>query len=184
MSKITAGLPLHVKRRLEFEERYAEVYGPKFGKITGLGASEPKDLSAIDREIAERYGQVPKELPVIQSPKPNFDCAKCPGYCCTYEWIAVTRADVKRLAKAHGLSYEQAERRFTKLIKSYGRVLRHREDEHYGTACRFLDPQTRRCTTYASRPAVCREYPEDNHCGYFDFLMWERKHQDDPEFVA
>jgi hypothetical protein len=30
---------------------------------------------------------------------------------------------------------------------------------------------------------VCRDYPNGSRCGYYDFLKFERKHQDDPDFV-
>jgi Fe-S-cluster containining protein len=49
--------------------------------------------------------------------------------------------------------------------------------------CRFFDTTERRCTVYKARPAVCRQYPNGARCGYFDFLQFERKHQDDPDFI-
>jgi Fe-S-cluster containining protein len=51
-------------------------------------------------------------------------------------------------------------------------------------ACRFLDARTRRCTVYEDRPAVCRDYPDTPRCGYWDFLTFERKAQDDPELTV
>jgi hypothetical protein len=30
---------------------------------------------------------------------------------------------------------------------------------------------------------VCRKYPYGNKCGYYDFLKFEREHQDDEEFI-
>lgn len=135
-----------------------------------------------------------KELPVLQANGPSkakktrlkYDCAKCVAYCCTYDWIRVNKTDIKRLAKGFGLSYEEAERKFTKLVPEYEggqRVLRHRKDTIYKSACRFLDQTERRCTVYEHRPSICREHPEETNCGYYDFLMWERTHQDDPEFI-
>jgi Fe-S-cluster containining protein len=120
---------------------------------------------------------VKKNLPVL------YDCSKCPGYCCSYDYIIVTRRDVARLAKRFELGYETAERRFTKTIKGYGRVLRHRKDTVYKSTCRFFHPTERRCTVYEHRPTVCRQYPDERRCRYFDFLMWERDHQDDESFV-
>jgi len=32
--------------------------------------------------------------------------------------------------------------------------------------------------------AICRSYPGDGRCGYYDFLSAERRHQEDPELVA
>ncbi|HKA21154.1 MAG TPA: YkgJ family cysteine cluster protein [Blastocatellia bacterium] len=62
-------------------------------------------------------------------------------------------------------------------------MLRHRKDRIYGTACKFLDEATRRCTIYDARPDVCREFPYNNGCHYYDYLIAERAHQDDPEAV-
>jgi Fe-S-cluster containining protein len=48
----------------------------------------------------------------------------------------------------------------------------------------FLDQDKRRCTIYEARPAVCRKYPDSTHCGYYDFLKFEREQQGDDEIVA
>ena len=37
---------------------------------------------------------------------------------------------------------------------------------------------------YKARPAICRSYPGSGRCGYYDFLSFERRAQDDPEWVA
>ena len=117
-----------------------------------------------------------RELPVL------FDCSKCPAYCCSYDRIEVTRRDIIRLAKHFGLSYDQAEKRYTKI--AYGeRVLRRKTDHVYKRVCQFLDKESRRCTIYEARPAVCREYPDGRRCGYYDFLAFERRHQCDEEFI-
>jgi len=117
------------------------------------------------------------QLPVL------YDCSKCPGYCCSYDYIIVTKRDIKRLASRFAITYEEAEKRFTKLIPSYGRILRHRKDTVYKSTCRFFHPTERRCTVYEHRPAVCREYPLSRRCRYYDFLKWEREQHDDPDFI-
>jgi Fe-S-cluster containining protein len=48
----------------------------------------------------------------------------------------------------------------------------------------FFDQDKRRCTVYESRPGVCRDYPDSKRCGYYEFLKFERAHQDDPDFIA
>jgi len=116
------------------------------------------------------------------SPKLSYDCLKCPAYCCSYESINVNKRDVKRLARHFDVDVETAIRRFTK-IREGERVLRHQKDDVYGSVCMFLDTKTRRCTIYEARPAVCHEYPARPRCGYYDFLRWERTHQDDPEYI-
>ncbi len=114
-----------------------------------------------------------------------YDCKSCPAYCCSYPRVIVTNKDLLRLAKYLNMSREEVKRRFTKKGEEPGeRVLRHRKDEHYGSVCRFLDRDTRMCTVYKARPAICRDYPGTRRCGYWDFLTFERELQEDPEFVA
>lgn len=120
--------------------------------------------------------------PEGSTPKPQYDCSKCPAYCCSYDRIIVNKRDVNRLATHFGISPEVAARRFTKTVEGEP-VLRHQKDPIYGTICMFLDLETRRCTIYHARPGVCHEYPDKPRCGYFEFLKWERRHQDDVEFV-
>lgn len=110
----------------------------------------------------------------------SYSCSKCPGYCCSYPEIEVTQRDIARLAKHLGLTEAQAEARYTK----GDRLLRHQKDTIFDSVCVFLDPQTRRCTVYDARPGVCRDYPESKHCGYYQFLKFERTHQGDPKFIA
>lgn len=120
-----------------------------------------------------------KSLPIF------YDCHNCPSYCCTYPRIPVTRRDIVRLAKHFGISEETAAGRFTKPgWTKRERVLRHQKDETFGTACRFLDTETRLCRIHAVRPGICREHPVGPNCGYYTFLMSERRDQNDPTFVA
>jgi hypothetical protein len=116
-------------------------------------------------------------------PREQFDCAKCPAFCCSiYEVVAVTDRDLKRLAAHHGLGVKAAEARFTR--KNGGdRVLRRKSDALLGTTCRFLDPETRRCTIYAARPTVCRSYPGQTRCAYYDVLRFEQRVQEDEDVM-
>ena len=115
----------------------------------------------------------------------SYSCNKCPGYCCSYPEIEVTPRDIQRLAKRFELDYAQAEERFTKYdAKEHVRLLRHKKDTVFATVCTFFDQGKRRCGVYESRPGVCREYPDSTRCGYYEFLKFERAHQDDPEFIA
>lgn len=116
--------------------------------------------------------------------KTRYDCSKCPAYCCSYGRIAVTPADIARLARHFGLPVREARRRFTYRYRAQDVdewILRHRKDEVFDSVCRFLDPQTRRCTVYGARPGVCRKYPDAPRCGYFELLQFEREQQDDPQ---
>src|SRR5262245_18968795 len=118
-------------------------------------------------------------------PQKTYDWATCRGYCCSYPLIEVTRKDIARLAKHHELDYAAAEQRFTYYDKDEKvRGLRKHQDEHFGKICRFFHPTERRCTIYAARPEACRDYPYSKSCGYYQFLTFERKLQDDKTFIA
>lgn len=123
--------------------------------------------------------------PKKSAPKVQYDCSKCPGYCCSYPVIEVGKRDIQRLARHFGLTYEQTEKRYTRYEKSEkSQVLRQQTDQHFGRICALFDTEKRCCTVYEARPAVCREYPDGKRCGYYEFLIFEREHQDDPDFVA
>src|SRR5712671_5249658 len=103
--------------------------------------------------------------------KPRYDCARCPGYCCSYDHIEVSDHDVSRLARHFQLSDAALRQRYLKTVKTNGdttTVLRHRKDHVYKSTCVFFDQDERRCTVYAARPRVCRTYPNGNHCGYYE----------------
>lgn len=119
----------------------------------------------------------PKTLPL----QPQFDCSKCPGYCCSYE-IPVNRRDVARLATHFGVSLDVAERRYTKLFEGEP-VLRHRKDHIYKSMCMFFDRDERQCAIYKARPAICRTYPSGTRCGYYEFLVFERDQHGDEDFI-
>ena len=113
-----------------------------------------------------------------------YDCLKCPGFCCSYPVIQLTKADIARLARHFRIDPARAEERFTKTAHGHKRVMRRQKDPHFGRICRFFDTDKRRCTVYEARPAVCRGFPNERRCGYYDFLSFERKHQKDLEAIA
>ncbi len=130
--------------------------------------------------------------PDMTKSKVDYNCSKCPGYCCTYPRIVVTDKDIARLAYYFGISEDAARLRYTRQYEFESddpdeyvneRILKHRKDHIYKTSCMFLDLEARRCTIYEGRPSVCREFPNGKKCGYYGFLKFERKHQDDKEFI-
>jgi uncharacterized protein len=132
-----------------------------------------------------------RSIPLIDAsrmngaPRARYACDKCPAYCCSYPLIEIGKRDIARLARHFGLSYEQAEERFTKYDAAEKvRVLRHRTDDVFDSVCQFLDREERRCTVYEARPGVCRDYPNGPRCGYYEFLKFEREQQDDESYVA
>jgi hypothetical protein len=115
-----------------------------------------------------------------------FNCSNCPAHCCSYEHIEVNERDIKRLARHFELDLEVARHRFTRPAERDDRevaIMRHKKDPIFGSACRFLDIKTRKCTIYEARPEVCKAYPGRPRCGFYDFLMAERRSQGDPEHV-
>jgi Fe-S-cluster containining protein len=113
-----------------------------------------------------------------------YNCDKCPAYCCSYPRIQATHKDIQRLARHFGLSVDKARETLTKKGEEEGeRVLRQQHDHIYDSVCAFLDRQSRQCTVYASRPKICRDYPGSSRCGYYDFLSFERRTQEDPDFI-
>jgi Fe-S-cluster containining protein len=118
--------------------------------------------------------------------KARYDCAQCPGYCCSYARISVTDRDIARLARHFDIDVDTARRRFTYRYQSDDTdewILRHRKDTVFTSMCRFFDQDARRCTVYAARPQVCRRYPYGTKCGYYEFLKFEREQQGDPNFI-
>lgn len=113
-----------------------------------------------------------------------YDCKKCPGYCCSYPLIALDKRDVERLARHHGLDFETARRTFTRAAHGRKYAMKRKKDRHFGAICRFFDTEKRCCTIYHARPSVCRSFPGKGRCGYYDFLMFERRAQEDPTWVA
>ena len=119
-------------------------------------------------------------------PRPVFyNCDNCPSYCCSYAQIEVEQRDIERLASYLGLEVEIAARRLTMEGKDPGtRIMRHFRDPVFGTVCRLLDQQTRRCKAYVARPNACRIHPGTPSCHYYQFLMVERRIQGKPDLAV
>ncbi len=118
----------------------------------------------------------------------SFNCSKCPGYCCSYHIIPVTRRDLQRLADHFGLSFAKAKAKFVTSGRAEDKKdgefkMRRKADPHFGKICRFFDIEKRCCTVYKARPHICRAYPA-GRCGYYDFLSNERRTQEDDELIA
>ena len=113
-----------------------------------------------------------------------YNCLKCPGFCCSYEIIPLKERDLDRLAKYFGISKRQVKKRYIVARVDEKYSMRRKADKYFGHICQFFDTDKRRCTIYEGRPSICRSYPGDGRCGYYDFLSSERRHQEDPELVA
>lgn len=113
----------------------------------------------------------------------HYDCTKCPGYCCSYPVIVVTKRDLARIARHFGISQETANHRYCRRDHGYKRILKRQDDAHFGRICQFFDTEARNCSIYKARPSTCRDYPGEK-CGYWDFLKFERDGQKDQDYVA
>lgn len=114
----------------------------------------------------------------------SYNCAKCPGYCCSYPIIALNERDLARLARYFGISERAAKKKYTVPREDEDMTMRRKADVHFGRICQFFDSEKRNCTIYEARPLACRGYPEVARCGYYEFLKFERKLQDDKDMVA
>jgi Fe-S-cluster containining protein len=122
-------------------------------------------------------------MATTETERSYYDCTKCPAYCCSiYDRVQVTPRDIKRLAKHFGVEVEQAQKKFTTTWQGE-QILRRKADPIFGKACKFLDPDTRRCTIYHARPLVCREFPGRARCAYYDLLAFEKSQQGDDTVV-
>jgi len=123
-----------------------------------------------------------KKLPVL------YDCDKCPAWCCTYEEIEISDKEIQRIADHFKISFTTARRRFTQATEEGdGRslsIIPDPDPDYFGKACVFLDLGKRFCTIYEVRPQVCRSFPYAKHCGYWDFLKFQRKHALDDKLIA
>ena len=119
----------------------------------------------------------------IETQRSYYNCSKCPAYCCSiYERVQVNKRDLKRLAKHFNVDVQTALDRFTTNYDGE-RILRRKADPIFGKACKFLNPETRKCTIYDARPEVCRDFPARARCAYYDLLQFERVQQGDDTVV-
>ena len=97
----------------------------------------------------------------------QYDCSKCPGFCCSIPIIPVTNQDIKRIATSLSLDVKTTKDRYVKTVN--GSVcLKHQKDTVYNSVCRLFCIKTRKCTIYNNRPQVCKNYPYGDRCGYFE----------------
>jgi uncharacterized protein len=114
----------------------------------------------------------------------KYDCSKCPGYCCSYPVILVTKRDVKRMAKHFDMTEAQVEKKYLRDAHGYKRIMKRKKDKIFPRICQFFDTEKRHCTIYKARPEGCREFPGKGACGYYEFLKFERDAQEDPDYIS
>ena len=80
---------------LQVPDVHPATFNPR-GKPNGNGAKHGKAKGAVIPDSAPKQSV-------------QYNCAKCPGYCCSYPIISLTKYDVERLGKHFGISAEEAE---------------------------------------------------------------------------
>jgi len=94
----------------------------------------------------------------------SYNCSKCPGYCCSYHIIPVTRRDLQRLADHFGISFTKAKAKFVTKGREEDKKdgefqMRRKADTHFGKICRFFDTEKRCCTIYKARRTSAGRIP-------------------------
>lgn len=85
----------------------------------------------------------------------RFECTQC-GACCSGEpgYVFVDASETAAMARELQLSVAEFEERYTRRVGNRISLI-----EHPGGDCIFLDPKSRHCLVYASRPIQCRTWP-------------------------
>lgn len=85
----------------------------------------------------------------------KFTCTQC-GDCCSgapgYVWVS--EDEIKALANEMGMDVEAFEHRFIRTVGVEKSLVEYPDGD-----CVLLDPETRKCTVYESRPIQCRTWP-------------------------
>ena len=85
----------------------------------------------------------------------RFECTQC-GACCSgdpgYVWVDQT--EIEGMAADLGLELDAFERKFVRKVGPDRSLL-----EYDNGDCILLDPVSRKCTVYESRPIQCRTWP-------------------------
>lgn len=88
----------------------------------------------------------------------HFQCAGCGG-CCTgapgYVWL--TDEEEKQIAEFLGISLEEFEKTYTRMVYGLRRSLKEIPQSNYD--CVFFNSETKQCSIYDVRPAQCRTWP-------------------------
>ncbi len=100
----------------------------------------------------------PNEIAPWYSSGLSFECTQC-GNCCSgpgagYVWV--NEQEVLSLAKTMGMSdrLDEFERKFTRRVGARVSLVEYSDGD-----CIFLDPKSRTCSVYESRPVQCRTWP-------------------------
>lgn len=112
------------------------------------------EMSAADSGSANS-GRGSKSQQKWYSEGLRFECTQC-GACCSGEpgYVWVEQLEIAAMAGELNMSVDAFERKFVRDL-GYDKSL----IEYPDGDCILLDPDTRKCTVYESRPIQCRTWP-------------------------
>ena len=85
----------------------------------------------------------------------RFECTQC-GACCSGEpgFVWVDDTEIAAMAGEMGLEIDAFEGKFVRQVGKDKSLIEYPDGD-----CIMLDPRTRKCTVYHSRPIQCRTWP-------------------------
>ncbi|TWT59198.1 YkgJ family cysteine cluster protein [Allorhodopirellula solitaria] len=85
----------------------------------------------------------------------RFECTQC-GACCSGEpgYVFVDESEIAAMAEELRLSVEEFHQKFLRRVGSQFSLREYPDGD-----CIFLDPKSRHCLVYRSRPIQCRTWP-------------------------
>ena len=85
----------------------------------------------------------------------RFECTQC-GACCSGEpgYVWVDQSEIEAMATEIGITVEAFEGKFIREIGNLRSLIEYPDGD-----CILLDPRTRKCLVYGSRPVQCRTWP-------------------------
>ncbi len=128
------------------------------GDNTGYqGASDAQTPSAPQRQAKNQQAWYSEGL--------RFECTQC-GACCSGEpgYVWVDEAEILAMADEMKMSVDVFEHKFVRDLGYDKSLLEYPDGD-----CILLDPETRKCTVYETRPIQCRTWP------FWDSTLRKRK---------
>ncbi|SMP53793.1 hypothetical protein SAMN06265222_104155 [Neorhodopirellula lusitana] len=85
----------------------------------------------------------------------QFECTQC-GACCSGEpgFVFVNDSEIQAMAETMKMEIDAFEHKFTRRVGNRISLVEYPDGD-----CIFLDPKSRHCLVYQSRPIQCRTWP-------------------------
>ena len=127
--------------------------GNALGNNTSVGNAEHQRL--VDEQTSTTPRRRAKDQKVWYSEGLRFECTQC-GACCSGEpgYVWVDEAEISAMADEMKMSVDAFEHKFVRDLGYDKSLLEYPDGD-----CILLDPDTRKCTVYESRPIQCRTWP-------------------------